>query len=237
MAKRPSLGLVESDAKRLAQENASEPLDENGDGAALVTKIAYTNPIKHHSPLSCVLCDKVFGADEVLYLCRICHRHPCHPECFIEWLALQPVPSIAKGDSRYTGGPRPMCEHCYFYLDTTVVNFMRHQRHEIAQLNQSIAALTSRFDRWRQTVVTALPASLQLRLFVKTLLGAIHNITTHPFDSVAHLKELVQDQTNTPPDQQRLIFAGSQLEDDKLLTDYKITDQSTLFLTLRLRGD
>jgi ubiquitin-large subunit ribosomal protein L40e len=110
------------------------------------------------------------------------------------------------------------------------------------QFNSEILALTSPLDQVPPNSTISLvpsheyPLKSPHKILVKTLTGKTINLLVFPFNSVYDVKEMLQEKEGIPPDQQKLIFSGSVLKDERTLASYRIQDQSAVNLVLNLSG-
>ena len=75
-----------------------------------------------------------------------------------------------------------------------------------------------------------------MKIHVRTLKNHIYDISVNSNDKVKTIKDKIQETEGIPPDQQSLIFSGNLLKDEYFISDYNITENSTIHLVLKLRG-
>ena len=80
------------------------------------------------------------------------------------------------------------------------------------------------------------PPQQQFQLFVKSINGKTRTLMVEPTTTVGELKRQIQEKEGIASEEQRLIFAGKNLDDTKTMADYNLQAESTVHLVLRVRG-
>ena len=133
-------------------------------------------------------------------------------------------------------------------LNSTVVTYEQYKKEESKPASQrnayfevlnvdQIFRLTNRAGHFGDEYkADASRSEYEIEIYIKTPSGMMRTIYVATNELVGGIKLKIQDIEGTPPDQQRLIYAGKQLEDDRSISEYNIQRNSTLHLVVRLLG-